>query len=62
MRLSVRYLCKPRERRSSASEIWETVLEEMGRMPDVDFAYKTTRFFDNRTEGKRPASPGDPST
>src|SRR5579864_320764 len=52
VRLTMRYLCKPRERRSSASSIWETVLDEMTGMPDVDFAYPTTRFFDNRTEGK----------
>jgi hypothetical protein len=52
VRLTMRYLCKPRERRSSASAIWESVLDELGKMPDVDFAYPTTRFFDNRTEGK----------
>lgn len=50
--LTMRYLCKPRERRSSASAIWEHVLEELGPMPDVDFAYTTQRVFDNRTEGK----------
>jgi small-conductance mechanosensitive channel len=52
VRLTVRYLCKPRERRSSESALWEAVLEEFARLPDVDFAYPTTRFFDNRTEGK----------
>jgi small-conductance mechanosensitive channel len=50
--LTMRYLCKPRERRSSASAIWEHVLEELGPMPDVDFAYPTQRVFDNRREGK----------
>lgn len=55
VRLTVRYLCKPRERRSSASEIWETVLEAFGKMPSVDLAYPTTRFYDNVSEGKRPA-------
>lgn len=52
VRLTMRYLCKPRERRSSASAIWESVLDELAKMPDVDFAYPTTRMFDNRTEGK----------
>jgi small-conductance mechanosensitive channel len=52
VRLTMRYLCKPRERRISASAIWETVLDEVARMPDVDFAYPTTRWFDNRAEGK----------
>jgi small-conductance mechanosensitive channel len=56
VRLTVRYLCKPRERRSSASEIWENVLETFAKMPAVDLAYPTTRFFDNSVEGKRTPS------
>jgi small-conductance mechanosensitive channel len=52
VRLTVRYLCKPRERRSSASELWEAVLDEFERLPDVDFAYPTTRWYDNTAEGK----------
>jgi small-conductance mechanosensitive channel len=58
IRLTVRYLCKPRERRSSASELWEAVLDELGAMPDVDFAYPTTRFYDNNAEGKPGARAG----
>jgi small-conductance mechanosensitive channel len=50
--LTMRYLCKPRERRSSASEIWESVLLALNEMPDVDLAYPTTRYFDNTVEGK----------
>lgn len=50
--LTMRYLCKPRERRSSASAIWEHVLDELGPMADVDFAYATQRVFNNQTEGK----------
>jgi small-conductance mechanosensitive channel len=50
--LTMRYLCKPRERRSSASEIWESVLLALGEMQDVDLAYPTTRYFDNTVEGK----------
>jgi small-conductance mechanosensitive channel len=44
VRLTMRYLCKPRERRSSASEIWEALLEGLSKMPDVHLAYPTTRF------------------
>jgi small-conductance mechanosensitive channel len=50
--LTMRYLCKPRERRSSSSEVWEAVLEAIHPLPDVDFAYPTTRRFDNVIEGK----------
>jgi small-conductance mechanosensitive channel len=53
VRLTIRYLCKPRERRSSASEIWESILEAFAKMPAVDFAYPTTRYFDHALEGKR---------
>lgn len=52
IRLTMRYLCKPRERRSSASTIWEASLDAFAAAPDVDLAYPTTRFFDNVAEGK----------
>jgi small-conductance mechanosensitive channel len=62
VRLTMRYLCKPRERRSSASEIWESVLDAFARLPNVDFAYPTQRVFDNAAEGKpgtrAPEAPG----
>jgi small-conductance mechanosensitive channel len=46
VRLTARYLCKPRERRSSASEIWENILDAFAEMPSVDLAYPTTRMVD----------------
>lgn len=52
IKLTMRYLCKPRERRSSASEIWEFALDAIAEAEDVDIAYPTTRFFDNAGEGK----------
>jgi len=52
IRLTMRYLCKARERRSSASEIWEATLDAIDAANDVDVAYPTTRFFDNKAEGK----------
>jgi small-conductance mechanosensitive channel len=57
VRLTARYLCKPRERRSSASGIWESILDAFEALPDVDFAYPTTRFFDHVREGKRKEEP-----
>ena len=50
--LSMRYLCEPRRRRSTEQEIWEDVLRAFGENEDIDFAYPTTRFYDNRGEGK----------
>ncbi|HIE10872.1 MAG TPA: mechanosensitive ion channel family protein [Kiritimatiellae bacterium] len=57
VQLTIRYLCHPRQRRSSESAIWEAVLEEFSKCPDVDFAYPTQRFFDNVREGKRGLRP-----
>jgi small-conductance mechanosensitive channel len=45
VRLTMRYLCKPRARRSSSAHIWERILDAFGAMPDVDFAYPTTRHI-----------------
>jgi len=50
--LTLRYLCDPRERRGTAHTIWEEVLDAFAEFDDVDFAYPTQRFYDNRTEGK----------
>ncbi|HVY48478.1 MAG TPA: mechanosensitive ion channel domain-containing protein [Minicystis sp.] len=57
--LTLRYLCKPRERRSSEHEMWESILDALEALSDVDLAYKTVRLFDNRTEGKPETRAGD---
>ena len=43
--LTIRYLCKPHERRSSSEVIWEEILDTFERHPDIDLAYPTTRFY-----------------
>ncbi|NCQ33993.1 mechanosensitive ion channel [bacterium] len=58
--LTLRYICDPRKRRSSATGIWEDVLTAFAESPDIDFAYPTTRFYDNPTEGK-PETGGPPA-
>jgi len=50
--LTLRYICDPRKRRGSATGIWEDVLDAFAACPDIDFAYPTTRYYDNRAEGK----------
>jgi hypothetical protein len=57
IRRTMRYLCKPRERRSTATAIWEATLDALGAAPDVDLAYPTTRFFANAAEGKITRTP-----
>ena len=51
--LSIRYLCPPKNRRSSSGEIWESILT-LFRDPlyvdKIQLAYPTTRFIDKHTE------------
>ncbi|HOK41470.1 MAG TPA: mechanosensitive ion channel [bacterium] len=39
--LTIRYLCSPRNKRNSAQQIWEEILEEFKKHNDIDFAYPT---------------------
>lgn len=50
--LTIRYLCDPRRRRGTAAAIWEAVLDRFATADDIDFAYPTTRYYDNVREGK----------
>tara|TARA_Y100000994_G_C15700095_1_gene444742 strand:- start:1650 stop:2555 length:906 start_codon:yes stop_codon:yes gene_type:complete len=49
---SIRYLCNPRKRRITTQIMWENILTEFDKHDDIDFAYPTTRFFNNKEEGK----------
>ena len=49
--LTIRYLCEPRQRRSSEAAMWEDILQAFSKHADVEFAYPTQRFYDRRTEG-----------
>ncbi|MEJ2272054.1 MAG: mechanosensitive ion channel family protein [Candidatus Bathyarchaeota archaeon] len=53
--LTMRFLCDPRKRRTTEEAIIEAVLEEFGKCNDIDFAYPTTRFYNNVSEGKEEA-------
>lgn len=50
--LTLRMPCAPRERRQVTDAIWQDVLRAFAACPEVDFAYPTTRFYANSTEGK----------
>jgi small-conductance mechanosensitive channel len=51
--LTIRYLCKVREKRSTEDIVWKDVLNEFADARDIDFAYPTQRFFNNTIEGKQ---------
>ncbi|MDM8519849.1 mechanosensitive ion channel family protein [Anaerolineales bacterium HSG6] len=52
--LSVRYLCPPRRRRSSKQALWEQILTEFAKHPDIEYAYPTQRFY-QRPVDKQPS-------
>ena len=43
--LTMRFVCDPRERRGKEQSIWESVLREFAKHPDIDLAYPTQRFY-----------------
>ena len=57
--LTIRYLCRPRERRGSTQEIWEDVLDQFAAAHDIDFAYPTRRFYDSAVEGRSGGGEGE---
>lgn len=50
--LTLRAPCDPRGRRLMEDALWQDILRGFAECPDVDFAYPTTRFYANPTEGK----------
>ena len=55
--LTIRYLIEPRRRRGTVSAIWDEILTEFGKAPDIDLAYHTVRSFSNPIEGKIVGAP-----
>ena len=53
VKLTLRYTCDPRKRRTSENDIWEEILLKFEEHPDIEFAYTTTRFYRNN-EGISP--------
>ncbi len=43
--LTMRYIIKPRERRTSEQAVWEAILEEFGKHDDIALAYPTMRYY-----------------
>ena len=52
VQLTLRFLTSPRRIRSSEEAVWEALLDALDGRDDIDLAYPTTRFYDNRAEGK----------
>ncbi len=48
--LTIRYLCKPHQRRISAEVVWEDILDAFEQHSDIHLAYPTTRFYKGRED------------
>jgi small-conductance mechanosensitive channel len=48
--LTIRYLCKPHERRMTRVLIWEEILDVFEQHSNINLAYPTTRFFNAQIE------------
>jgi len=48
VKLTIRHLCETRKRRDDTEAIWEDILLEFAKNNDIELAYPTTRFFDNK--------------
>ncbi len=55
--LTMRYLCEPRRRRGSEQVLWESVLREFAKNPEISLAYPTQRFFTTAVDIDAPAAP-----
>ncbi len=59
--LTIRYLCEPGPRREAEQAVWEDILTTFARHKDIDFAYRTSRLFNNLREGKTALKTPSPS-
>ena len=50
--LTLRYLCRPTQRRETEHKIWEDILFSFENYDNIDFAYPTERRFNNLIESK----------
>ena len=57
VKLTIRYLCNVRRRRTSEQEIWEEVLRAFAQQPNINFAYPTQRFYYNQLDNRPPFGP-----
>lgn len=58
--LTMRFVAEIRRPRQMEEALWEDVLAAFAAEPDIDFAYPTTRFYNNQAEGK-PGTGGPPA-
>ena len=55
--LTMRYLCEPRRRRGSEQFLWENVLREFAKNPNISLAYPTLRYYTTAVKKNEPIAP-----
>ena len=50
--LTIRYLCRPRQRRGTSQVLWEDILRAFAKHSNIDLAYPTTRFYTKEPQGR----------
>lgn len=55
--LTVRYLCEPRQRRSTEEQLWEAILDSFAPEADLQFAYPTQRITLRPSDDIPPVQP-----
>lgn len=53
VQLTIRYLVKPKFRRTSENDIWEKILLEFKNHKEIDLAYPTQRFYNEKEENPK---------
>lgn len=60
--LTMRYLVPTRQRRGSEQAIWEEILQEFGRRPDIEFAYPSQAIYHHPRGDVAPRKPPEAVT
>lgn len=53
VKMTLRYLCKPRSRRTTVDAIWRDLLDRLDRESEVNLAYSTSRVIVNSDSNKK---------
>lgn len=60
VQLTIRYLTRPRARRTSEHALWEAILGHFAKHEDIQFAYPTIRYyFGEETDARSRKAPGE---
>ncbi|HUT04595.1 MAG TPA: mechanosensitive ion channel domain-containing protein [bacterium] len=62
VRLTIRYLTRPRERRTTEHQLWEEILSRFAEHDDIELAYPTVRYYSRGEIERQAPRRGDSSS